>query len=83
MKFDKATLLWSLPWDAGRVTIELYDLAGRRVGHVTRDLPVAGRGGLAWRADTPAGLYVLVLQAPDASRDQRLVASTALRVEVP
>ncbi len=61
-------LAWTLPWARGRVTVELYDLSGRRTARLldevasgpsdTRRASVAG---------VPPGLYVAVLRAHEGA----------------
>jgi len=62
-------LAWALPWPRARVTVELYDLAGRRAARLLDEVPSGAAderrvtlGGLA------PGLYVAVLRAHDGPR---------------
>jgi hypothetical protein len=73
-----ATLRYRLP-DAGPVTLELYDLLGRRVSTlVDRQHQSAGLHTLSWAAEADgralsSGTYVLRLHAGGVSRTRRLV----------
>lgn len=62
-------LTWTLPWPRGRVTIELYDLAGRRAARL---LDEVASGAADTRrvalGELPPGLYVAVLRAHDGAR---------------
>lgn len=62
-------LAWTLPWPRGRVTVELYDLDGRRSARLLDD--VASGPSDTRRvnvADVPPGLYVVALRAHDGPR---------------
>ena len=73
-------LAWSLPWDA-RLAIELYDLAGRRVGALRPEGPAARRGELDWSAAGVApGLYLVTLRARAVDGTASLTRSIALRL---
>lgn len=72
-------LAWALPWPRARVTVELYDLAGRRAARLLDEVPSGAAderrvalGGLA------PGLYVAVLRAHDGPR--AVTHQAALRV---
>jgi hypothetical protein len=72
-------LAWTLPWARGRVTVELYDLAGRRASRLLDE--VASGTSDERRAPTgelPPGLYVAVLRAHDGART--LTRQALLRV---
>ena len=77
-----ATLAWDLPWSRARVTLELYDLAGRRVARPLEEFLAPARGERTWSAGAVApGLYVTLARArPDGSGDW-IVERGALRVE--
>ena len=76
-----APFSWRLPWERPRVTLDLYDLAGRRVRRLLDDIAVAPRDvRLVPLAALPAGLYVAVLQARESGGRERLALSAALRV---
>lgn len=72
-------LAWSLPWPRGKVTVELYDLAGRRAARLIDE--VASGPSDTRRVAMPAlppGLYVAVLRAHDGAAS--VTHQAALRV---
>jgi hypothetical protein len=74
-------LAWSLPWSRGRLAVELYDLAGRRLAIVVEDGPAPGQGEREWDAQTlRPGLYLMVLRARDDAGGQTLTSARPLRV---
>jgi hypothetical protein len=77
-----ATLAWDLPWSRARISLELYDLAGRRVARPLEEFLAPARGERAWSAGAVApGLYVTLARArPDGSGDW-IVERSALRIE--
>jgi len=76
------SLAWALPWPRGRVTIELYDLFGRRAAVALAETEVAQRGERRFSADgLPSGVYVVALEATDLARGASLVETRALRIE--
>jgi hypothetical protein len=75
-------LAWALPWARGRIAIDAYDLAGRRVAPIWPETSVAGRGETTWRFDDlPPGLYVVVLRARTEAGTEALARARAIRVE--
>lgn len=77
-----ATLGWELPWPRGRITIDLYDLAGHRVARVLPETPVAARGERPWSAiGIRPGIYVVSLFARAEGGSATLAASQPLRIE--
>jgi len=77
-----ARLAWSLPWERARVSIEVYDLAGRRVQRPLTDAPSAGRGEREWSVEGLApGLYLVALLARSDPGDQTLRETAAIRIE--
>src|SRR5262249_18201846 len=76
------TFAWALPWTNANVAIELYDLAGRRLGIVMPETKAPGRGERTWTMDPPRpGLYLLVLRARATSGGDAVTATQPLRVE--
>lgn len=76
-------LAWSLPWPRARMAIDVYDLAGDRIGSALAETPVAARGERAWNPGTLGpGVYVLRLRArPEGRADGVEVgASSVVRV---
>jgi hypothetical protein len=72
-------LAWSLPWPRARVSIEVYDLAGRRIARALDSAAVPGRGHADWDAAAlPPGLYLLALRASDGAA--ALTEARAVRV---
>jgi hypothetical protein len=79
---ETARIAWSLPWVRARLQVDLYDLAGTRVGPVLPEAAVAGRGEREWRnADLPAGLYLMVMHARAESGGETMTATHVLKVE--
>jgi hypothetical protein len=77
-----ATIGWELPWPRGRIVVDLYDLAGRRVAHVLQEASVAARGERSWNAAGVApGVYVLALLAHAEGGPGSLAASQPVRIE--
>jgi hypothetical protein len=77
-----ATIGWDLPWPRGRIAVDLYDLAGRRVGQVLAETSVPARGERTWSAAAlPPGLYLVALLARAEGGPGALTATQALRVE--
>ena len=77
-----ARLAWSLPWERARVSIEVYDLAGRRVQRPLTNAPSAGRGEREWSVEGLApGLYLVALLARSDPGDQTLRETAAIRIE--
>ncbi len=75
-------LSWTLPWATAQVTIELYDLAGRRLAIPLPIRDAQATGSQTWRVDdVPAGLYLLALRASDPARAEVLTATQPLRVD--
>jgi hypothetical protein len=77
-----ATLAWDLPWSRAHISLELYDLAGRRVARPLDEFLAPARGERTWPAGAVApGLYVTLARArPDGSGDW-IVERGALRIE--
>jgi hypothetical protein len=77
-----ATLAWDLPWSRAHISLELYDLAGRRVARPLDEFLAPARGERAWSVGAVApGLYVTLARArPDGSGDW-IVERSALRIE--
>jgi hypothetical protein len=76
------SLAWALPWPRARVTIELYDLSGRRAAVALAETEVAQRGERRFSAAALApGVYVVALEASDLARGASLVETRALRID--
>jgi hypothetical protein len=72
---------WSLPWSTAFVAIELYDLAGRRLGIALPESRAPGQGERTWTMDPPTpGLYLLVLRARATSGGETLTSVQPFRV---
>lgn len=73
---------WSLPWSRARVTLELHDLAGRRVARLLEAASVAGRESRAFaRPEVPAGVILARLTARPESGEGFVTRTLALRFE--
>jgi photosystem II stability/assembly factor-like uncharacterized protein len=60
--------------EAGPIEIEVFDVAGRRVGRVTREMQSAGRGEIEWDAGPlAAGVYYARLTSGGRRATTRLV----------
>lgn len=61
---DELQLAWRLPWARGRVTVELFDLEGRRAAVLLRDVASTAMGERRVKLDTAReGLFVAQLRA--------------------
>ena len=77
---DTVHFAWELPWESARVTLELYDLDGRRTRRLAGPVPSGAHGERPVTLDALLpGLYLAVLRAE--SNDGSLTRVTALRVE--
>jgi hypothetical protein len=75
-------IVWDLPWPAGLATLEIYDLAGRRVARPFVDLAVPARGERGLRVPSlAAGVYVAAFQVRPVGSGEPLVATQPLRVD--
>jgi hypothetical protein len=75
-----ATLEWMLPWPRARLSIEVFDLAGRRVAREAGRL-VAARGQGALPPLPGPGVYLVALQATAESGAGVVRESRVLRLE--
>ena len=76
-----ARLKWSLPWERARVSIEVYDLAGRRVRRALPESDSAARGESDWSVEgLPPGLYLVALLARAETGNQALRETAAFRI---
>jgi len=77
-----ATLAWDLPWPRARISLELYDMAGRRVARPLEEFPAPARGERLWSAGAAApGLYVTLARARPDGSGEWIVERGALRIE--
>lgn len=75
-------LAWSLPWPRARVTLELFDLAGRRLARLLEAQTVPGRASRVFaRPPTPAGVCVARLTATPEQGGGLVTRTLALRFE--
>ena len=73
---------WSLPWARARVSVEAYDLAGRRVARLAEAGLVPGRGERAVAiTGLPPGVYRVVLRAQAEHGNETLIDARAVRVD--
>jgi Lamin Tail Domain len=81
LKFgENPRLIWSLPWTRCRISIDAFDLAGRRVGHALES--DAGPRGVRSIDFLPGpGLYVFALDARATDGGARLLETHVVRVE--
>lgn len=67
--------------EAGRASIDVFDVQGRLVRRLVNDALAAGSHTIAWDglngvgATTPPGVYMLRLTTPDASKTSKIVRS--------
>ncbi len=67
--FNAATVIgFTLP-QPGNVTLEIYDLRGRRMVEMNRGYLSAGAHKIDWQADVASGVYYYRLHAQSAGRD--------------
>ncbi|MFC1535584.1 hypothetical protein ACFL32_00315 [Candidatus Neomarinimicrobiota bacterium] len=70
-------LQYATPYPAANLLVEVYDLAGRKIGTVTRQGPHPGAGVLTWDARNldpfryKTGQYILLFQAHSANSGQK------------
>ncbi len=77
-----ARLAWDLPWPRARVSLDLYDLAGRKVARPLEEIEVPPRGERTWSAaDVPPGVYVALARGRPDGSGEPIVESRALRIE--
>ena len=77
-----ASLAWDLPWPRAHVSLELYDLAGRRVARPLEEFAAPARGERTWSAGAVApGLYVALARARPDGSGEWIVERSALRLE--
>ena len=71
---------WELPWESARVTLELYDLDGRRTRRLAGPVPSGAHGERPVRFEALVpGVYLAVLRAESTAGS--LTRVTALRVD--
>jgi hypothetical protein len=79
---DGSRLAWALPWPRAWVSVEAYDLEGRRVARLLTEEGARGRAERKVRLDgMPAGLYVVVLRAKSEEGSASVTVSRAMRIE--
>jgi len=78
-----ARLEWDLPWPRARLTLDLYDMAGRPVARVIGERAVPARGECAWSAAGIApGVYVALARArPVSGAGAPVSEARAVRIE--
>ncbi len=68
----QTTIRFSLP-AAGRVTVEIYDIQGRRVAQLADHHFESGTTTLPWTPNRlPAGIYIAVMKTDDKVATQKL-----------
>jgi hypothetical protein len=76
---DHARFAFELP-QAGAIEIEVFDVAGRRVGDAVREVRPAGHGEVGWDAShLAAGVYLARLSAAGERAKARLVHTATVR----
>jgi hypothetical protein len=65
-------LRFSIPHAAG-VRLDVYDVTGRRVARLVDEPRSAGRHGVVWRGEVPAGIYFARLAVGDRVVTRKLV----------
>jgi hypothetical protein len=77
-----APFAWDLPWPAGRATLTVYDLSGRRVARPFIDLSVPARGERVLdTSNLPAGVYVVAFEVRPSGAGDPVVARAPLRID--
>ena len=75
-------LMWSLPWVRGSLSVEIFDLSGRRIGRLAESR-VGARGERRVEGLPGPGVYLLAIAARSES-DPRVIRETRIvRVEGP
>ena len=73
---------WALPWARAHVTVDAYDLAGRRVARLAAESLVPGRAERALPITAlPPGVYRVVLRAQAEAGNETLIEARAVRVD--
>jgi hypothetical protein len=74
--FEDVTILdYSLPILTGFLTIDIYDITGRRIKQLTNRLPVSQKGQVIWDGKNEngrvsrIGLYIIVIRVYDPSQN--------------
>jgi hypothetical protein len=76
---DRARFAFELP-AAGLIEIEVFDVAGRRVGDAIREVRPAGHGEVGWNAShLAAGVYLARLSVAGERAKTRLVRTAAVQ----
>ena len=76
---DHARFAFELP-QAGPIEIEVFDVAGRRVGDAVREVRPAGHGEVGWdTSHLAAGVYLARLSAAGERAKARLVHTATVR----
>jgi hypothetical protein len=79
---DTVELRWTLPWSAGEVGLELYDLAGRRIAAPLASSASGAAGMHRWTVqDVAPGIYVVALRAHDSLGADVRAATQLLRIQ--
>ncbi|NOT34445.1 MAG: hypothetical protein HOP12_09775, partial [Candidatus Eisenbacteria bacterium] len=74
-------LSWSLPWSGARVTLRVFDLAGRPAAVALSEARVTARGETRWTPrDLAPGLYLMALEARGGDADATLGTTRPFRV---
>jgi hypothetical protein len=70
-------LQYTTPYPAANLLVDIYDLAGRRIGTITRQGPHPGAGVLTWDARNldpfryKTGQYILLFRAHSTQSGQK------------
>jgi hypothetical protein len=77
-----ARLAWDLPWPRARVSLELFDLAGRRVARPLDEFQAPPRGERTWSAaEIPPGVYVALARARPEGAGDPIIETRPVRIE--
>jgi hypothetical protein len=77
-----ARLAWDLPWPRARVSLDLFDLAGRLVARPLAEFDAPPRGERTWpAADIAPGVYVALARAQPVGGGDPIIEKRSLRIE--
>ena len=72
--FNSSTAITFSLAEKTRIDLSIYDVSGRQVETLIRDVVPAGKYTLRWNSEnSPSGTYFAVLKTPDTRSEQRLL----------
>lgn len=74
--FEDVTILhYQLPLTTARLSVKIFDMAGRQIRQLTNQLPVASNGSVIWDGKdnngrvARMGIYILLIRISDTNKD--------------